>query len=49
MTDFFGYDVALCMNVTDIDDKIITRANEVRWFDISTRAATAANGSGDCL
>lgn len=29
MTDFFGYDVTLCMNITDIDDKIITRANEV--------------------
>ncbi|CAM9579252.1 unnamed protein product [Scytosiphon promiscuus] len=28
MTDFFGYDVSLCMNITDIDDKIITRANE---------------------
>eukprot|EP00903_Cladosiphon_okamuranus_P021396 g19666.t1 len=28
MTDFFGYDVTLCMNITDIDDKIITRANE---------------------
>lgn len=30
MTDFFGYDVALCMNITDIDDKIIARANEVQ-------------------
>ena len=28
MTDYFGYDVKLCMNITDIDDKIIMRANE---------------------
>ena len=28
MTDYFGYDVQLCMNITDIDDKIIVSANE---------------------
>ena len=28
LTDYFGYDVKLCMNVTDLDDKIIIRANE---------------------
>ena len=28
MTDYFGYNVKLCMNITDIDDKIIMRANE---------------------
>ncbi|CAM9918595.1 unnamed protein product, partial [Discosporangium mesarthrocarpum] len=28
MTDFFGYNVTLCMNITDIDDKIIQRSNE---------------------
>ena len=28
MTDYFGYSVKLCMNITDIDDKIIMRANE---------------------
>ena len=28
MTDYFGYDVKLCMNITDLDDKIIIRANE---------------------
>ena len=28
MTDYFGYDVKLCMNITDIDDKIIMRSNE---------------------
>lgn len=26
MKDFFGYDVVVCMNITDIDDKIIIRA-----------------------
>jgi len=28
MTDYFGYDIYLCMNITDIDDKIIKRSNE---------------------
>ena len=28
LTDYFGYDVKLCMNITDIDDKIIMIANE---------------------
>jgi len=28
LTDYFGYNVKLCMNITDIDDKIIMRANE---------------------
>ena len=28
MTDYFGYNVKLCMNITDIDDKIIMRSNE---------------------
>ncbi|KAK7005982.1 tRNA synthetases class I (C) catalytic domain-containing protein [Favolaschia claudopus] len=28
MTDYFGYDVHLVMNVTDIDDKIIKRARQ---------------------
>mmetsp|Transcript_9106 Transcript_9106/g.6861 ORF Transcript_9106/g.6861 Transcript_9106/m.6861 type:complete len:113 (+) Transcript_9106:182-520(+) len=28
LRDFFGYKVKTCMNVTDIDDKIIKRANE---------------------
>ena len=28
MTTYFGYDVVLCMNITDIDDKIIARSNE---------------------
>ena len=28
MTDYFGYDLKLCMNITDIDDKIIMRSKE---------------------
>ena len=34
LTDYFGYNVKLCMNITDIDDKIIMRANE-RKIDFS--------------
>lgn len=28
MNTYFGYDIHLCVNVTDIDDKIIMRSNE---------------------
>ena len=28
MEKYFGYNISLCMNVTDIDDKIINRSNE---------------------
>lgn len=28
LTDYFGYDLKLAMNITDIDDKIIMRAKE---------------------
>jgi cysteinyl-tRNA synthetase len=28
MSSYFGYDVILCMNITDVDDKIILRARE---------------------
>lgn len=28
MTTYFGYDVVMCMNITDLDDKIIKRSNE---------------------
>jgi cysteinyl-tRNA synthetase len=30
MEDYFGYNVKLCMNITDIDDKIINRSNELK-------------------
>ena len=37
MTDYFGYNVKMCMNITDIDDKIIIRANErgIKFDEIS--------------
>jgi cysteinyl-tRNA synthetase len=28
MTTYFGYDINLCMNITDLDDKIIKRSSE---------------------
>lgn len=28
LSDYFGYNVKMCMNITDIDDKIILRSNE---------------------
>lgn len=28
MTDYFGYNVKLVMNITDVDDKIIRKSNE---------------------
>lgn len=30
LVNYFHYDVNLCMNITDIDDKIINRSNEVK-------------------
>lgn len=37
MSSYFGYDVTLVMNITDIDDKIILRANErdISFTDLS--------------
>merc|ERR1712151_821816 len=33
MTEYFGYNIKLCMNITDIDDKIIRKAiNEKKEF-----------------
>lgn len=29
LVKYFNYDVFFCMNITDIDDKIIARSNEV--------------------
>ena len=33
LQDYFKYDVLYCMNITDIDDKIIKRARQTRLFD----------------
>jgi len=43
MTGYFGYDVKLCMNITDVDDKIIMRANEsgVSFEELSRRHETS--------
>lgn len=30
LNKYFGFDVFFCMNITDIDDKIIKRSNEVK-------------------
>jgi cysteinyl-tRNA synthetase len=35
LTDYFGYNVTLVMNITDIDDKIIARANELKGSSAS--------------
>lgn len=42
MTSYFGYDVTLVMNITDIDDKIIERANEqgIHHLELSQRFET---------
>lgn len=39
MRDHFGFRVVLIMNITDIDDKIINRANEegVPFTDVAVR------------
>ncbi|XP_045749000.1 cysteine--tRNA ligase, cytoplasmic isoform X1 [Mirounga angustirostris] len=33
LRDYFGYDVFYCMNITDVDDKIITRARQNYLFE----------------
>jgi len=42
LTDYFGLRVHLCMNITDIDDKIIMRANErgIKFDEISRAMET---------
>jgi len=39
MQDFFGYNVIMCMNVTDIDDKIIVRSTEknIHFRELTSR------------
>lgn len=39
MSDYYGYDVMMVMNITDIDDKIIDRANQ-RGIDFNELART---------
>ena len=33
LEEYFGYNVTYCMNITDIDDKIIKRTRENLFFD----------------
>lgn len=42
MSDYFGYNVKLCMNITDIDDKIIMRANDrgIKFEELSRQFET---------
>ena len=42
MEDYFGYNVQLCMNITDIDDKIIKGAKEqnIEYFEFSRQWET---------
>ena len=43
MSSFFSYDVLLCMNITDVDDKIITKANANGVpFDVVSREQEAS-------
>jgi cysteinyl-tRNA synthetase len=39
MTDYFGYNIKLVMNITDIDDKIIRKALEqnISFEELSRR------------
>uniref|UniRef100_H2ZQZ8 Cysteine--tRNA ligase, cytoplasmic n=1 Tax=Ciona savignyi TaxID=51511 RepID=H2ZQZ8_CIOSA len=37
LTDYFGYNIQYCMNITDIDDKIITRARHNYLVDQYTK------------
>jgi len=44
LTDWFGYEVTLCMNITDVDDKIIKRARQghvLACYATEARAAGA--------
>lgn len=56
MSDYLNYDVTLCMNITDIDDKIIKRSSEeVQLFAfsfsadlVSTWLATITDAAASC-
>ena len=45
MTDYFGYNVKLCMNITDIDDKIIIRSNDkgIKFHELARQMADAVD------
>lgn len=39
LEDYFGYNVQYCMNITDVDDKIINNSNAegVEYFEFARR------------
>lgn len=43
LKDYFKYNISFCMNITDIDDKIIIRAREqnVPFTDLSRKWETS--------
>ncbi|XP_070558750.1 cysteine--tRNA ligase, cytoplasmic-like [Ptychodera flava] len=44
MSQYFNYDVLYCMNITDIDDKIIKRARQNYLFEEYKKAMKCPNG-----
>jgi len=42
LTDYFGFHVNYCMNITDVDDKIIKRTRE-NWFRADFQKKNASN------
>ena len=43
MTEYFGYNIKFCMNITDLDDKIIRKAQEegLDFSEVSRRYETS--------
>ena len=39
LRDHFGYNIQYCMNITDVDDKIINRSNEegIEYFEFARK------------
>lgn len=47
LEDYFGYDVQVCMNITDIDDKIIMGARKNHLYDKYVQKVTASGSLPD--
>ena len=39
LRDHFGYNIQYCMNITDVDDKIINKSNEegIEYFEFARK------------
>lgn len=39
LRDHFGYNIQYCMNITDVDDKIINRSNDegIEYFEFAKK------------